>query len=96
MIEKGKGGSNTLTGIYFERKRNILSVIKKLPNYQVKGSIILYNKKEVARSYSKNFLYKFLNDKGINYKKHISKRLLPDEVLYVLVNNTLFIIEMKF
>ena len=29
-------------------------------------------------------------------KKYISKKLLPDEAIYVIVNNTLFIIEMKF
>ena len=51
---------------------------------------------EVARSYRKHGLYKYLSSHGVNYRKHISKRLLPDEALYVIVRNTLYIIEMKF
>ena len=41
-------------------------------------------------------LYKFLESRGVDYRKHLSKKLLPDEALYVVVNNTLYIIEMKF
>ena len=51
---------------------------------------------EVARSYRKHGLYKYLSSHGVKYRKHISKRLLPDEALYVIVRNTLYIIEMKF
>lgn len=53
-------------------------------------------KKEVARSYRKQGLYKYLREKEVDWKKYISKRLYPDEALYVIVNNILFIIEMKF
>ena len=37
-----------------------------------------------------------LAEKKVEWRKLISKRLFPDEALYVIVNNTLFIIEMKF
>ena len=87
MITKGKGGGNTITGLNFERERDILSLLSKAKGYLVNGNIIYYKGKEVARSYRKNGLY---------YRKHISKRLLPDEALYVIVRNTLYIIEMKF
>lgn len=50
----------------------------------------------MARSYKKNSLYKYLESRGVHYQKHLSKKLLPDEVVYVIVNNTLFIIEIKF
>ena len=96
MINKGKGGGNTITGLNFERERDILSLLKTKKGYKVKGAAILYNGKEVARSYKKNALYKFLESKKVNYKKILSKKLLPDEALYVIINNTLFIIEMKF
>lgn len=96
MIKGGKGGGNTLTGLNFERERDILHLLKKAKGYKVKDSIIFYEGKEVARSYRKNGLYKFLNSKGIDYRKHLSKKLLPDEAIYVIVNNTLFIIEIKF
>lgn len=95
MKTKGKGGGNTITGLNFEKERDILNILKKTKDYSVRGTIILYRGKEVARSYRKQGLYRFLNEKGINWKRFISKRLFPDEALYVIVNNTLFIIEMK-
>lgn len=96
MINKGKGGGNTKTGLNFENGRDIASVIKKVPGYSVKNGVIFYNKKEVARSYKKHDLYRYLESQGVDYKKHISKKLLPDDAVYVLHNNTLFVVEMKF
>ena len=96
MISKGKGGSNTITGLNFERERDILSLLRKAKGYSVKGNVIYYKNMEVARSYRKHGLYKYLSSHGVKYRKHISKRLLPDEALYVIVRNTLYIIEMKF
>lgn len=96
MISKGKGGANTLTGLRFEKGRDVASLIKNLDGYSVKGSVIYYHGKEVARSYKKNGLYVYLRSRRIDYKKYISKKLLPDEAVYVIRNNTLFVIEMKF
>lgn len=96
MKTKGIGGGNTITGLNFEKDRNILDILKRAKNYIVKGNIIYYQDKEVARSYRKQGLYKLLKEKNIDWQKHISKRLFPDEALYVIVNNSLFIIEMKF
>lgn len=96
MIEKGRGGHNTMTGLDFEKRRDILALLKTKPGYAVKGNTIYFKGKEVAHSYRKAGLYKFLESKGVDYKKHISKRLLPDEALFVIVKNTLYIIELKF
>lgn len=96
MISKGKGGGNTITGINFEKGRDILKILKKVKGYSVKGNDIFYNGKEVAHSYRKQGLYRFLTERKVDWEKYISKRLLPDEALYVIVNNTLFIIEMKY
>ncbi|MEK7557789.1 MAG: hypothetical protein AAB530_01100 [Patescibacteria group bacterium] len=96
MINKGKGGGNTITGLNFERGRDITSLVKNLNGYSVNDSIIYFNKKEVAKSFKKHGLYVYLKSQGIDYKKLISKKLLPDEAIYVICNNTLFIIEMKF
>jgi len=96
MIDKGKGGGSTITGLNFEKESDILELLKKQKDYTVKNNGIFYKGKEVAQSYRKNALYRYLKSKGIDYKKYLSKKLLPDEALYVIVNNTLFIIEMKF
>jgi len=96
MIEKGRGGANTLTGLSFEKGRDISSVIEKVEGYSVKGNTIFYKGKEVAKSYKKNSLYVYLRSEGVDYTKILSKRLFPDEAVYVIHNNTLFVIEMKF
>lgn len=43
----------------------------------------------------KHQLYKFLAENGVDWKKHLSKKLLPDNCIYVIVNNTAFILEVK-
>lgn len=96
MKTGGIGGGNTITGLNFEKKTDILKLLKSKKWYKVKGNIIYYEDKEVAKSFKKNGLYKFIETKGVNYKKILSKKLLPDEAIYVIINNTLFIIEVKF
>jgi hypothetical protein len=96
MIEKGIGGGNTITGLNFEHEADILDLLKNANGYSVKDNVIYYQSKEVARSYRKFALYVYLNSRGLDYKKYISKRLLPDEAIYVIKNNTLFVIEIKF
>ena len=96
MKKGGIGGANTKTGLYFEGKVDFLTFIAKQQNYSVKGNTIFYNGKKVALSFKKYGLYKYLEENGVDYKKIISKRLLPDDAIFVIVNNTLFILEIKF
>ena len=96
MIKGGKKGGSTITGLNFEKSRDINVLLKNTPGYEIKdNNRIFYKGKEVAKSYKKYGLYAFLKKEGVDYKKHISKRLVPDEALFVIVNNTLFIIEVK-
>ncbi len=96
MIEKGFGGGNTITGLNFEHEADILGLLKDKKGYSIKDSIIYYQSKEVARNYRKHNLYVYLASSGIDYKKYITKKLLPDDTIYVIKNNMLFIIEVKF
>ncbi len=96
MIKKGIGGGNTITGLNFEHESDILSLLKRKNGYSVKGNAIYFESKEVARNYRKYELYVYLESRGLDYKKYITKRLLPDDAIYVIKNNTLFVIEMKF
>src|SRR3989344_6431968 len=96
MIENGIGGGNTKTGLLFEKRVDILALLKGKKDYKVKNNSIFYKDREVAKSFKKNALYKYLASEGLDYRKYISKKLLPDEAIYVIVNNTLFIIEIKF
>lgn len=100
MIKGGIGGGSTLTGLHFENERDLLKLLASKKGYQVKddeiGKAIYFEGKLVANIYRKHDLYKFLDVKNIDWKAKISKKLLPDDALYVIVNNTLFIIELKF
>lgn len=60
------------------------------------NDIVYYNGEEVARIFKKHGFYRFLEAVGIDWRKIISKQLLPDDSIYVIVNNTLFIIECKY
>jgi len=100
MKRGGMGGGNTITGINFEGRANFLSLLENLPNYEVKesevGHKIFYKKELVANSYKKNELYKYLDSRGVDWEEHITKKLLPDDAIYVIRNNILYILEMKY
>lgn len=96
MKKGGIGGGNTRTGLNFEREKDMITLLSNTPGYSIKGHIILFEGKEVAYSYGKHSLYRFLESKGVDYASILSKKLLPDEAIYVIVNNTIFILEIKF
>jgi hypothetical protein len=95
MIKGGTGGSNTLTGLRYEAKVDLADFLNQQNGYKVDNTRVLYNNILVARLFKKHELYPFLKENGVNWKKHISKKLLPDNCIYVIVNNTAFILEVK-
>ncbi|MCM1546098.1 MAG: hypothetical protein NC033_03575 [Clostridiales bacterium] len=96
MIKNGKGGGNTRTGLVFEGKVDLSTFLSQQPHYHVIANDVLYNGQKIARVFKKNSFYSvFLKELNIDWKKYISKRLLPDDSIFVLMNNTLFIIECK-
>lgn len=102
MKREGIGGANTGTGLRFEREVTLSTLLASKPGYRVEkeankaGDLIYFNDGLVARCMKKYDFYKFLEEFGIDWKKTISKRLLPDDTLYVIIRETLFIIEVKF
>ncbi len=96
MIKNGKGGGNTKTGLVFEGKTDLTTFLSNQNGYKVIGNDVYYNNEKVARIFKKHGFYNFLEELGIDWTKHISKRLLPDDSIYVIINNTLYIIECKF
>ncbi len=108
MVKGGIGGGNTKTGIRFEGIVDIVTylnsdvkgyscVAKPLNSKkQTMGYNIYYNGELVAESFKKHELYRYLELVGVDWKKILSKKLLPDDVIYVLNNNTVFIIEVKY
>lgn len=101
MKENGIGGANTKTGLIFEGKTDLQTFLCNQEGYSCSpnklGWIdVNYNDKQVASIFKKNALYKFLDYRKVDYSSILSKKLLPDDSIYVVVNNTVFVIECKF
>jgi hypothetical protein len=96
MIKNGKGGGNTRTGLVFEGKVDLATFIKSQPHYSMKDHEVYFDNKLVARIFKKNSFYSiFLKELNIDWEKYISRKLLPDDSIFVLTNNKLYIIECK-
>ena len=96
MIKNGKGGGNTITGLIFEGKTDLATFLNDQEGYEVSNEFVFYNGEEIARVFETHGFYKYLNEVGVDWTKIISKKLLPDDSIYVIANNTLFIIECKY
>lgn len=96
MIKNGKGGGNTITGLIFEGKTDLATFLNDQEGYEVSNEVVFYNGEEIARIFKKHGFYKYLKEVGVDWTKIISKKLLPDDSIYVIANNTLFIIECKY
>jgi len=95
MIKGGVGGANTKTGLLYEGKVDLLTFISSKKDYSIRNHSVLYKGKEVAKTFRKHEIYSYLKNMGIDYKNYISKKLLPDDSIYVIINNTFFILEIK-
>lgn len=95
MKKGGIGGSNTLTGLIYEAKVDLGEFLNSQSGYMVEGTKVFYENELVARLFKKHALYNFLRENGVDWRKHISKQLLPDNCIYVIINNTAFILEVK-
>lgn len=102
MIADGFGGANTLTGLKFEKEVNLQDLLIQIEGYEIKiipkksGKGVFFKGELLARCFKKYDFYKYLKEEGIHWEVLISKKLLPDEALLVIVRETLFIIEVKY
>lgn len=102
MKKGGKGGGKTVTGLRFERKKDLVNLLKEIQGYEIKklenqaGFFVYYQGNLVARCFVKNEFYKFLEENNIDWKKIISKKIIPDNSLLVIIRKTLFIFEIKY
>lgn len=102
MKTGGVGGDKTKTGLDFEGHVDFQKLITDIPGYAVKeiaykaGKGVFYKNKLIARCFKKHDFYRFLTEEKIDWKGILSKKLLPDDALLVIVRETLFIIEVKY
>lgn len=101
MKAGGFGGGSTKTGLNFEEKADFLTALASVDGYNISDSpgrkIVTFRGSVVAECYRKHDLYKFLASTGVpNWNERVSKRLLPDDALFVISSKTLFIVEIKW
>lgn len=101
MKENGIGGANTKTGLVFEGKTDLRTFLCQQVGYTCSedpnGWVnVFYKNQVVASVFKKMALYRFLQYRGINWRDILSKRLLPDDSMYVIADNTFYVIECKF
>lgn len=98
MIKNGKYGNSTLSGLTFEKSVNLDDILKNIGYILKKNKIVeVYNNdKHIGYSLQKNMLYKLLEIENVEWKKLISKKLLPDDCFYNIMNDTFYILEKKY
>lgn len=96
MIFQGKGGANTKTGLVFEGKTELSEFLNFQKGYKVVDNNVFFKEELVGRIFKKHGFYKFLDELQIDWRNLISKKLLPDDSIFVIIANTLFVIECKF
>ena len=96
MKKGGTGGGNTKTGLIYEAKVDLGTFLGQQQNYKVEGHKVYYKEEPVAMLFKKHELYRYLKTVGVDWKKHISRKLVPDNCIYVIINNTVYIIEVKY
>lgn len=103
MKEGGTGGANTQTGLVFEKGADLKDFFERIDGYSLrqlenKIGYEVYFKDELVAYCSKHHEFcRFLNKKyGIDWKNYLSSKLVPDNALFIIVRDTLFIIEAKF
>lgn len=93
----GGGAKTNINGLQFEQLTDLATAINNHGEYSVIGYKVFLNGVEVGLLAPKHMLYKFmLEPKGIDWKEKVSKKILPDDVLYLYETNEIFIIEKKF
>lgn len=96
----GGGARTNANGLHFEQTTELRDVFEKHEDFVVFGDNVYYKDNQgvpIATLFQKHSLYKnLLTPRGVDFKKIISKKLLPDDAILVHETNTLFIIEKKF
>jgi hypothetical protein len=91
----GGGARTNANGLHFEGRTDLLEALNKHPDYEVEGNMVKKNGELVAHYFEKHNLYNlFLKPQGVDYKKILSKKILPDGA--ILVADTIYIIEKKY
>ena len=93
----GGGSKTNLNGLHFEQQTSLDDALKDKGYSINKKGEVYKGEQKIGISAPKYELYKrILEPKGVDYTERISKKMLPDEAFYNILNSTVYIIEKKF
>ena len=93
----GGGNQTNINGLAFEQATTLEESLLNAGFIVDENDFVYIGEQKIGLLAEKHLFYKnFLEPNGINYKKIISKKLLPDDCLINLRNKTVYIIEKKF
>jgi hypothetical protein len=100
MIKDGKGGANTTaSGHSFEDKVELTETLM-AKGFMLETSFVGKSLRDVGGVrgllFKKGDLYKFLRRERVDYRRLLSKKLLPDNVFINYGNKTAYVIEVKY
>ena len=99
MKKGGAGVSNTLTGLHFEGGVDLQKLLENIPGYSLlkvagkAGISVVFKGKLVARCFKKHEFLEFLDVSHVDWRNLLSGKLLPEDVMLVIVRKTLFVVE---
>ena len=112
MKKGGTGGANTTTGLKFEFRTDLAEFLSQKPGYRIEKSdkdtktgklrskafrwTVYYENHPIAEIFQKDGLYRYFDGINYDYRKVLSKKLLPDDSIFIYETNTIYIIEKKY
>lgn len=97
MNKHGGGNQTNLNGLKFEQDTSLYDILI-YNGFIIRENYKVYKNNNLIGYYvPKNNLYKyFLEMHKIIWKNFISKKMLPDEAIFIISKNTMYILEKKF
>lgn len=90
------GGTKPAENGYKYEKMTSLQTYFKQHGFEIHNQTLCYKDKAIGLFLEKRKLYKWLDAKQVPWRHIVSKRLLPDDCLYVHDSNTVYILEKKY
>jgi hypothetical protein len=91
--------ANIIEGLNLEIITDFKKHLGRVPGYNITkipnkaGIGVFFEDRLIARYFRKNSFYRFLEESKVNWRKILSKKLLPDIAMLVIARETLFVIE---
>jgi hypothetical protein len=97
MNKHGGGSQTNLNGLKFEQETSLYDILIS-NDFIIKDDYKVFKGGTLIGYYvPKHNLYKyFLQMHGIAWENFISKKMLPDDAIFIIAKNTMFILEKKF